>query len=130
MKPKMKSLLLSRIHFLLSCGEYNQNRLSIGEKQINLNFDSIYSIFIDSKYEYEHIIAQNDDGINALRGESKDEAKKYIDMIGNGFQIHEKINKKASNKNLIDKFKEYKKLNLESNISFSGKGSYLINLEN
>lgn len=129
MKPKMKSLLLSRIHFLLSCGEYNQNRLSIGEKQINLNFDSIYSIFIDSKYEYEHIIAQNDAGINALRGESKDEAKKYIDMIGNGFQIHEKINKKASNKNLIDKFKEYKKLNLESNISFSGKGSYLINLE-
>lgn len=129
LETKTKSLLLSRIHFFLSLGEYKDNRWEINKK-ISLNLCSEFSIFIDkiNKNEYEHCLAQN--SVLFAKDEiKKDEYKKYIDMIGNAIKLDDYSNKIASNKRLEDKYEDYKNSSIEKNISFSGKAPYLINIK-
>lgn len=129
LETKTKSLLLSRIHFFLSLGEYKDNRWEINKK-IYLNLCSEFSIFIDkiNKNEYEHCLAQN--SVLFAKDEiKKDEYKKYIDMIGNAIKLDDYSNKIASNKRLEDKYEDYKNSSIEKNISFSGKAPYLINIK-
>lgn len=119
---KLRTLLLSRIHFNLSIGEYRNGFVNIDEARYkNYLEGESYSLWADSKYEYEHCLAQKSDLIVSFQKgtDEYEKAQKYIKMIGNGCLLQWRANVKASNKIIEKKYDEYKNTP-KNNISLYG----------